>query len=237
MAALTATASQVKLRHRARVKTLPGSRRGRGRSNQARGVIRCSAGIIESYELALEASPLLVKSTTSLVGFLVADLVAQGLSSSRREDGDGRGIDLTRSGRNALFGFALYGPFSAGWYDLLDKYVLPEDPTSALAVAAKVAADQVAWAPVLVTTLFAWDLAWNGDNVVGGGLQTKLRADLIDTLKVNWSFWPVFHVLNFRFVPPGDRILYINAVQVLYNVFLCYKASERSDEDEKAASG
>ena len=95
----------------------------------------------------------------------------------------------------------------------------------------------LAWAPVLVTTLFAWDLAWNGDNVVGGGLQTKLRADLLDTLKVNWSFWPVFHVLNFRFVPPGDRILYINAVQVLYNVFLCYKASERSDEDEKAASG
>ena len=47
----------------------------------------------------------------------------------------------------------------------------------------------------------------------------------------------MFHVLNFRFVPPGDRILYINAVQVLYNVFLCYKASERSDEDEKAASG
>ena len=149
MAALTASASQVKLRHRARVKTLP-SRRVWGRSNQARGVIRCSAGFIESYELALEASPLLVKSTTSLVGFLVADLVAQGLSSSRREDGDGRGIDLTRSGRNALFGFALYGPCSSWWYGLLDQYVLPEDPTSALAVAAKVAADQVAWAPVLV---------------------------------------------------------------------------------------
>lgn len=144
---------------------------------------------------------------------------------------------MTRSGRNALFGFALYGPCSSWWYGLLDKYILPEEPTSALAVAAKVAADQVAWAPVLVTTLFAWDLAWNGDNVVGGGLQKKLGADLLDTLKVNWSFWPVFHVLNFRFVPPGDRILYINAVQVLYNVFLCYKASERSDEDEKAASG
>ena len=63
-------------------------------------------------------------------------------------------------------------------------------------------------------------------------LQKKLGADLLDTLKVNWSFWPVFHVLNFRFVPPGDRILYINAVQVLYNVFLCYKASERESDDD-----
>ena len=114
----------------------------------------------------------------------------------------------------------------------MDQYVLPEDPTSALAVAAKVAADQVAWAPVLVTMLFAWDLAWNGDDLTGGGLQKKLGADLLDTLKVNWSFWPVFHVLNFRFVSPGDRILYINAVQVLYNVFLCYKASERESDDD-----
>lgn len=39
-------------------------------------------------------------------------------------------------------------------------------------------------------------------------------------------------MLNFRFVPPGDRILYINAVQVLYNVFLCYKASERESDDD-----
>ena len=142
------------------------------------------------------------------------------------------GIDLGRCGRNAIFGGTIYAPISGAWYGALDQYVLPEDPTSALAVAAKVAADQVAWAPVLVTMLFAWDLAWNGDDLTGGGLQKKLGADLLDTLKVNWSFWPVFHVLNFRFVSPGDRILYINAVQVLYNVFLCYKASERESDDD-----
>ena len=50
------------------------------------------------------------------------------------------------------------------------------------------------------------------------------------TLYVNWSFWPAFHVLNFRFVPPADRILYINAVQVLFNVFLCWQASKREEE-------
>ncbi len=238
MTTLTVTAPRVlstsyvnRVRHRARVRTAQGSTRGKGSARE----MRCAAGFIESYETALQASPLLVKSTTSLVGFLVADLVAQGLSSSRSEDGEGVGIDLGRCGRNAIFGGTIYAPISGAWYGALDQYVLPEDPTSALAVAAKVAADQVAWAPVLVTMLFAWDLAWNGDDLTGGGLQKKLGADLLDTLKVNWSFWPVFHVLNFRFVPPGDRILYINAVQVLYNVFLCYKASEReSDDDGKA---
>ena len=63
----------------------------------------------------------------------------------------------------------------------------------------------------------------------GGGLAAKLEDDLLDTLKVNWTFWPAFHVLNFRFVAPPDRILYINAVQVLYNVFLVLKAAKRGN--------
>ena len=46
---------------------------------------------------------------------------------------------------------------------------------------------------------------------------------------MNWSFWPLFHVVNFRFVNPDDRILYVNVVQVLFNVFLCWKASERAE--------
>ena len=39
----------------------------------------------------------------------------------------------------------------------------------------------------------------------------------------------LFHVVNFRFVNPDDRILYVNVVQVLFNVFLCWKASERAE--------
>ena len=52
---------------------------------------------------------------------------------------------------------------------------------------------------------------------------------------MNWSFWPAFHVLNFSFVPPGERILYVNVVQVIYNVFLCVKAADRGTRD--AAEG
>ena len=122
----------------------------------------------------------------------------------------------------------------------------------------KTALDQICWAPVLVAGLFAFDLARNGEALFpktgaetsgtgagagvsvgdgsgdggaspGGGLPGKLRRDLLATLKVNWSFWPLFHVVNFRFVNPDDRILYVNVVQVLFNVFLCWKASERAE--------
>lgn len=122
-----------------------------------------------------------------------------------------------------LFGLAFYGPVSGAWYSWLDATVLVNDPTSAAAVGLKTGADQVLWAPVLITTLFAWDLAWSSsathhDNKWGvagvAQLPSKLKQDLLPTLLVNWTFWPLFHVLNFRFVAPPDRILYVNVVQV-----------------------
>ena len=118
---------------------------------------------------------------------------------------------------------------------------MPDAPTSASAVALKTAADQLLWAPVLVSFLFAWDLAWssdwstsrteNGSAASNKGLlpqlQVKLKCDLLSTLIVNWTFWPAFHLVNFTLVPPGDRVLYVNIVQVFYNVFLCWQAAKR----------
>ena len=164
MAALTASASQVKLRHRARVKTLP-SEASVGTIEPGTRGYPMLGGIHQILRAGARGFPTPGQVDDVTVRFLVADLVAQGLSSSRREDGDGQGIDLTRSGRNASGRSVRAVQFLV--VRVADQYVLPEDPTSALAVAAVAA---IGWrAPVLVTTLFAWDLAWNEDNVVGGG--------------------------------------------------------------------
>ena len=222
--------------------------------------IVASGSPLDAYESVLASSPLLTKCVTSGVGFAVADVVAQSLSGGFR--------DAERTAANAAFGLALYGPLSSAWYGALDAFILPESPNGAAAVAAKTALDQILWAPVLVTGLFAWDMARKGEPLVvarerrdespeprldppgtptprraetpasrrGGGLAAKLDDDLLDTLKVNWTFWPAFHVLNFRFVAPPDRVLYVNAVQVLYNVFLVLKAAERGAGEKTDAS-
>ena len=218
--------------------------------------IVASGSPLVAYESVLASSPLLTKCVTSGVGFAVADVVAQSLSGGFR--------DANRTAANAAFGLALYGPLSSAWYGALDALILPDSPNGAAAVAAKTALDQLLWAPVLVTGLFAWDMARKGEPLVvarerregnpetpailppepdtetkrgvrGGGLAAKLEDDLLDTLKVNWTFWPAFHLLNFRFVAPPDRILYINAVQVLYNVFLVLKAAKRGNAKDASA--
>ena len=191
------------------------------------------ANALDVYESALAWQPLLTKCVTSGVGFAVADVVAQSLS--------GGWTDKKRTLFNTVFGLLLYGPTSSAWYGALDEFIFPGDSDNAIAVFTKTAADQILWAPVLITSLFAWDLKVNSNEPLfghGNNLQTKLKNDLLTTLKVNWGFWPAFHLLNFRFVAPADRILYINVVQVIYNVFLVVKAAERKGQgDDRGIEG
>ena len=110
MAALTATASRVKLRHRARSK--PHRVRGEGGDDRTRHAgYQMLGGIIRSYELAL-GLPHSWSSRRRPRGILSRRLGA-GLSSSRREDGDGRGrpdqVDGTPSLASLFTGHAVHG--------------------------------------------------------------------------------------------------------------------------------
>lgn len=38
----------------------------------------------------------------------------------------------------------------------------------------------------------------------------------------DWCIWPIAQFFNFYYVPLRYRVLYINAITMFYNVFLCY---------------
>lgn len=42
-----------------------------------------------------------------------------------------------------------------------------------------------------------------------------IKAKLIKTLLANYAMWPLAHIINFKFIPSSQRILYINCVQVI----------------------
>lgn len=41
-----------------------------------------------------------------------------------------------------------------------------------------------------------------------------IKAKLVKTLLANYAMWPLAHIINFKFIPSKQRILYINCVQV-----------------------
>lgn len=52
----------------------------------------------------------------------------------------------------------------------------------------------------------------------------SIQRKLVPVLLANYAVWPIAHLVNFKFIPSSQRILYINVCQVsgsdLWNAFL-----------------
>ena len=67
-----------------------------------------------------------------------------------------------------------------------------------------------------------WHKQCNSDQIellkCAAGQSDKIKDTLKDkfwpTLLAGYAVWPLAHVINFRFIPNSQRVLYINAVNV-----------------------
>lgn len=163
-----------------------------------------------AYANALKSRPLLTKACTSLVGFVLGDLIAQHFSHPGF-------VDVLRAVRLGAYGFLIDGPVGSLWYDVLEQYVWPNEPSSTKAVLAKTALDQVVYATIMTGVYFAVIRTMEGQpDLIWATLQSKF----IPTLAANYAIWPLAHLINFRFVPSEYRILYNNVVCVAWLSYL-----------------
>lgn len=187
------------------------SRGAGGGTGAPNGPNNIFASLWANYNSALESKPILTKALTSLVGFFLGDLLAQKFLSKS----DGAVIDKARLARMASFGFLFHGPTGHYFYNFLDRLIPGK---TALNVASKVAIDQVLWAPVFTACFF----------IYLGIAERKSQQQIIDKVKndtwtgvtTSWKFWPLAHAINFSLVPTQQRLLYINTLQVGYNMIL-----------------
>ncbi|CAM9820067.1 unnamed protein product [Chrysoparadoxa australica] len=172
-----------------------------------------AAGVLtdiwDQYNQVLEEKPILTKACTSLVGFSIGDILAQKFVAS------GDSFDCQRLCRMAAFGFLFHGTISHFFYNKLDE-VLPG--VEALTVIKKVFIDQVLWAPIFTFIYLTWIGVTSGHSP--SQISDKIKNDLIKGVVGSWTVWPLAHTINFRFIPTEQRLLYINSIQIGYNVFL-----------------
>lgn len=105
------------------------------------------------------------------------------------------------------------------WYTTLDHNVFPKDPTSTKAVVAKTVLDQLLWAPAFSCVFFAFVNSFEGRPDL---ILPSISAKLLPMLAANYALWPLAHLINFKFVPSKQRILYINCVQILWSAYLSH---------------
>jgi peroxisomal membrane protein 2 len=150
------------------------------------GVTEALSGAWASYNEALDASPLLVKSATAGVILGAADLAGQkiqGITSGRDKD-----VDVGRFLRFAFFGFILQAPWNHFYYMALDGALPPTEEPWTSTTAIKTVIDQFIQAPIFTVLIFAFLGFLEGKNAEE--IKSQLDDDYVDTMFANCeSYW------------------------------------------------
>ncbi|KAJ6147211.1 hypothetical protein N7497_009193 [Penicillium chrysogenum] len=143
------------------------------------------------YQSKLAKRPILTASITSAFLFGSGDVLAQ-------QAVDRKGLqkhDFARTGRMALYGGAVFGPAATTWFGMLQRHVVLKGTAST--TAARVAADQVFFAPVQLTCFLSSMAIMEGVDPV-----ERWQTAFVPAYKANLMVWPFVQGVNFTFVPP-----------------------------------
>ena len=160
------------------------------------------------YSVSLTLRPVYTKALSSMLGFLIGDFLVQTFYVKRA-------FDVARFLRMGAFGALVHAPLGHAFYGFLERR-FPGVNVSALAT--KLAIDQIVWTPLLGSLLFSFIGITAGHSP--SAIFRTIKNNLLKVVLTSWVIWPVAHAVNFKYITPKHRLLYINAVQVLYNAFL-----------------
>jgi protein Mpv17 len=131
-------------------------------------------------------------------------------------------FDMKRFITLSIFGFIYHGPSGHYFYNWLDKQI---EGTDAKAVIMKVAFDQIIWCPIFMTVFFTYLGLVNGDSATA--IVNKVKSDLFAACQGSWKVWPLVHAVNFKFISTKHRLVFINSVQIAFNMFLSLIGSKK----------
>jgi len=158
------------------------------------------------------------------------DMAVQQITRYRHHKQGGSRVkhDWIRTGRLTLIGLCL-GPLNHGWYRFLDR-AYPS--IQAAAIGKKILLDQIIASPLLIVFF-----------LTGSGLMQKqtlsecgeeIRNKFITIYKADWLIWPAAQTINFLFLPPQYRVLYVAMVTLFYDGFLSYMKHEDPFHEENS---
>jgi protein Mpv17 len=189
------------------------------RGDMTNTALHAGVELWDQYNTLLDAQPVLTKALTSFTGFTAGDILAQKFVDNK----SGEPYDLMRTVRMGSFGLFVHGTTGHYFYGFLDGQ-LPG--TDAVTVAEKVAIDQIIWNPIFGLMFFGYLNVLEGKSFEE--YVNKIKADLKTAVQGSWTVWVPAHILNFAFIPSSQRLLYINSIQVGYNVFLSFLGNKEA---------
>ncbi|CAE7648376.1 Pxmp2 [Symbiodinium sp. CCMP2456] len=180
---------------------------------------RVSCDMLEIYGDFAVVQPVLAKSLTSGVAYVLGDLIAQ------RVEGEPV-INIFRCTHNGITGLILHGPILHFWILFLEGPFsqLFSNGDCLLAVVAKVAMDQTLFSATL-NAAYALLLGI----LAGKTLQesmSHMRRTVPPAMFSSWRFWPIVHLVTYSsFMPIQFKVLWNDIAEVVWVAILSYIAN------------
>lgn len=125
-------------------------------------------------------------------------------------------IDWSRNAKMFVVG-ALQGPLHHYFYGWLDgKFVGATLKNTSI----KILFDQTVMSPACIVMFFysaGWLYKQSTDECT-----KELKSKFLTVYIADWTVWPAAQFLNFYYLHPKYRVIYVNFITMLYNVFLSY---------------
>uniref|UniRef100_A0A182MYU0 Pmp22 peroxisomal membrane protein n=1 Tax=Anopheles dirus TaxID=7168 RepID=A0A182MYU0_9DIPT len=158
---------------------------------------------------------LIVTNTVSSgVLMLAGDIAAQEIERRREKKSPSTELDWRLN--MTLVGFS-QGPLHHYLYKWMDM-LLPG--ATVRTVVKKIGIDQFVISPIFIVTYL-----YSAGMLEGASLAdctAEMRHKYWTIYTADWLVWPPTQFINFYLLSPKYRVLYINAITMLYNIFLCY---------------
>jgi protein Mpv17 len=106
-----------------------------------------------------------------------------------------------------IFLSAVFGPVATTWFGILQRHVVLKGAAST--TVARVAADQIFFAPIQLTCFLSSMAIMEGVDPV-----ERWHAAFAPAYKANLMVWPFVQGVNFTFVPLELRLLFVNVISL-----------------------
>ncbi|OJJ29774.1 hypothetical protein ASPWEDRAFT_46531 [Aspergillus wentii DTO 134E9] len=158
--------------------------------------------MLNFYRTQLARRPLLTQCITTASLFIAGDGLAQHVFEKNEEP-----HDFARTARMGVYGGAIFAPIASTWFKFLSTNI--NLSTSLRTGVARMATDQIFFAPIGISIFFASTSAMEGKDPV-----EKVKTSLLPTYKMNCMLWPFAQLMNFTVVPMQHRLLFVNVVNL-----------------------
>jgi len=178
-----------------------------------------------SYTNILNMAPLQTKAVTSATVYAIGDILAQ-----NKEGNDIGSIDRWRVFRSLMAGLIGHGPMSHVWYDVSEDFF-----DNVLNLHAwwdfipKVVVDQTFFGPI-----------WNNSYILLLGMMQlqkpsqifhDMKRTTIPLIVSGLKLWPFVHCITYGLIPVENRLLWVDAVEIVWVTILAGEAAGSSEEE------